>query len=147
MIYIAGAFNAKNGWELTKNVMAAKEVAMQLAELRVPFYMPHMECFDRTVDEDYWMMNCLAHLEYCSAVVLTRRWQRSSGTWRECKEMALKDGPVFRDVDSLIKAPDYMCYHNSVYPTTFRRDVLEAELIEQYADHPMMINHLLGGKR
>jgi nucleoside 2-deoxyribosyltransferase len=104
--YVAGPFRAPNAWEIEQNIRRAEEVALEV--WRTPGWCaicPHTNTrfFQGAAPDKIWLEGDLEILRRCDAIVLTKNWQKSSGTRAEVK-LALTLGiPIFDDSKSLAK--------------------------------------------
>lgn len=104
-VYIAGPYRAKTAWEIERNVRAAEEWILPLAELGVLPVVPHaaFRWFHGTMPDEFWLRATLELMRRCDAVFLIPGWHRSLGTHGEREEAAARRIPVFERLEDLAK--------------------------------------------
>ena len=97
VVYIAGKFTGKNGWEVAENVRAAERVGFAVAKMGLMPLIPHANTchFFGTLSEEFWYGGTLELLRRCDAVVLVPGWRDSAGARVERDEAVLRGLPVF----------------------------------------------------
>lgn len=108
-IYIAGPFRARDGWELTRNVNRAEQMAYNVCNLGgVVALCPHtmFKNFDRTMDDKFWIDATMELLRRSDAVMVCSGWQDSEGTKGEIAEARKRNMPLFFDFNDLINWVD-----------------------------------------
>lgn len=103
VVYVAGPFRGETPWQVELNVRRAEELALEVAKIGAMPLCPHTMTrhFDKLLTDQFWLDGTLELLKRCDAVVLTARWQLSTGTKAEV-ESAVKQGkPVFDSVEEL----------------------------------------------
>lgn len=110
IIYIIGPYSADTEEAIEKNIIAAEQCAMTLANLGVGFFCPHLNTrgMHRTTvaPYDFWIEVGMTILEKCGdgAVVLPG-WEESKGSLQEIMKMERLGRPIFylkhlKDVDT-----------------------------------------------
>lgn len=107
IIYIAGPYmgqthDGKSYYEISRNILEAREWAKRVIEVGGFPFTPHMnsEHFELDVEKsaDWWRESDLEMLRRCDAIFLTPGWERSKGAKME-REFALQnDIHVFYDL-------------------------------------------------
>lgn len=105
IVYIAGKFRAKDGWELANNIRRAEEVGYFVACLGAMPLIPHANThvFDRTLSDEFWLRGTLELLERSDAVMTVPNWVESQGAKAEVDYAREHNIPVFHHIDVLKK--------------------------------------------
>ena len=100
LIYIAGPFRAKNGWEIERNIREAEELALVVAQLGAVPVCPHTmyRFFNGVLLDQFWLDATLDLLRVCDAILLLPRWRESQGAKGERDEAMTIGIPVFNTV-------------------------------------------------
>jgi len=102
VIYIAGPYRAANAWEVERNIRAAEEVALRVAEIGAVPLCPHSmtRFFHGTLTEDYWLEATQELLKLCDGVLLVDYAADivSEGTRSEVNLAHRLSIPVFRNM-------------------------------------------------
>lgn len=103
LVYVAGPFRAKNGWEIKKNVLRAEELALEVWRLGMVAHCPHKntENFQGVLPDDVWLTGDLEILHRCDAVLLVPGWELSEGTRIEIQEARKWGLPVCTSIEEL----------------------------------------------
>jgi len=104
IIYVAGRLTGANNFEITRNVRAAEEIGMVVAELGAMPLIPHANTgltFFGTLDAEFWYAGTLELLRRCDAAVLVPGWEESKGSRAEVEEAKRLGIPAFERVEEL----------------------------------------------
>jgi len=93
IVYVAGRFRGPTAWDIEKNVRAAEEMALMVAQAGAMPLCPHANTrfFHGQLTDEFWLEGTLVLLACCDAVVLVPGWEGSVGTRAEI-EFAEKHG-------------------------------------------------------
>ena len=99
IVYVAGRFRGPTAWDIEKNVRAAEEVALAVAQAGAMPLCPHANTrfFSGQLDDDFWLTGTLALLARCDAVVLVPGWEASTGARGEVEHAEAHGIPVLYD--------------------------------------------------
>lgn len=89
LIYVAGPYTAPTHYQVTQNIRAAEEVAVELWRRGFAVICPHKNTamLDGAVEDgEKWLQGGLEMLRRCDAVVVVEGWEGSEGTKREIEE-------------------------------------------------------------
>ena len=108
LVYIAGKFSGPNAWAIERNVRAAEDLGVQVAQLGAMPIIPHANTrffhgLEGTTAE-FWYEGTLELLRRCDAVVMTLDWEDSKGACAEREEARRLRLPVFFVVGRLIQS-------------------------------------------
>ena len=95
--YVAGPYRSKEGPNgILKNIMAARDIAIQLWRMGYAVVCPHANTFlmDGAAPDDVWLEGDLEILRRCDMVVMTPNWKESSGATAEKNEAEANNIPV-----------------------------------------------------
>ena len=98
--YVSGPYRDTRGeWYVTQNIRESEEVALGLWRIGYAAISPHKNTalFGGAVSggDDVWLWGDLAILAKCDLIVMTERWQESSGAQSE-HEFAMAMGvPIY----------------------------------------------------
>lgn len=104
VVYVAGPYRGPNAWAIEQNIRRAEELSLRVWEMGMAAVCPHANTrfFQGALPDEVWLEGDLAMLAKCDALLLTAKWQESTGAVAE-REFALERGiPVFytlRDLD------------------------------------------------
>lgn len=103
IVYVAGKFTGPTAWAVHRNVCAAEEVAMLVAEAGAMPLTPHLNTknFDGTKSAEFWYAGTLELLRRCDAMILVPGWETSKGVQSEMVEAHNRNIPVFESVVTL----------------------------------------------
>lgn len=101
LIYIAGPFRGSTPIIVRRNVEAARDLGLRVAECGAFPVIPHTMTadFDKLLSDDFWLHGTLALLQRCDAIVLTHTWEKSSGARAEHDWAHQHNMPIYIDVD------------------------------------------------
>ena len=87
VVYVAGRFRGPTAWDIEKNVRAAEEVALMVAQAGAMPLCPHANTrfFHGQLTDEFWLEGTLALLACCDAMVLVPGWECSAGVEAEIK--------------------------------------------------------------
>lgn len=87
LVFIAGALNGANAWEVACNVHEAEAAALRVAELGGMPVVPHSAGRNLygTLPEAFWREGCLLLLARCHGILLLTSWISSTGARGESK--------------------------------------------------------------
>lgn len=107
LVYIAGPFTAKNGFELAQNINRAEEYAMVVAKMGAVPVCPHTmyRNFAWTITDSFWYRATMDLLKVCHALLMVHRWRNSAGSLNEVNYCTTAGIPAFYapDLDQLEK--------------------------------------------
>lgn len=85
LAYIAGPFRASTPLGVRRNVEAARDLGLHVAEAGLYPIIPHMltQEFDKLLTDQFWLDGTMALLDRCDVIVLTEHWARSKGASAE----------------------------------------------------------------
>jgi hypothetical protein len=103
LVYVAGPYRAKTAWQRELNIREAEELGFRIAVIGFVPVIPHTmyRHFDGELTDEFWLGGTLALMERCDAVVLTGRWQESTGAKGERARALELELPVFDDIEDL----------------------------------------------
>ena len=110
VVYVAGRYKAPTEWEIFRNIMAARSVAMDVWRMGAVALCPHLNTmlfggyvypFDPNRDRNVWLEGDMELLRRCDAVVTVYGWESSEGASDEVKLAAKLTIPVFHDTERL----------------------------------------------
>lgn len=98
VIYIAGRFRGANSWEVERNIRAAEECGMLVAELGAVPLIPHAmyRFWDGTLPDSFWLQCGLRLLDSCDALVAQGNIGDSLGTQGEIAHAEMLGIPYAR---------------------------------------------------
>lgn len=104
LVYIAGPYRAKDGWELERNIRAAEERAFFVATAGGAPACPHsmFRFFDRTLTDEYWIAATLRMLMACDAIWVAADWRGSEGTIGEFEYARDHNMPTFFSAETCL---------------------------------------------
>lgn len=110
IVYVAGPYmgathDGKSYYQISKNILEAREWAKKIIEAGAFPFTPHLNSYHMECDvdkpADWWREADLEMLRRCDAIFLIPGWQESKGARME-KEFALRSSiPVFYDLEIL----------------------------------------------
>lgn len=102
VVYVAGAYTAKNPALIEKNIERAKAVGLQVRAMGCVPLVPHIAILPASdLSWDLAMQECLEILSRCCAVLMTEGWSESRGARLE-HDMAKDWGiPVAHSLEEL----------------------------------------------
>ncbi len=98
--YIAGKLTGANNFEIARNVRAAEEAGLVVAEMGVMPLIPHVNTgmtFFGCLEERFWYDGTLELLRRCDCVYMVPGWETSKGARAEREEARRLKLPVFED--------------------------------------------------
>ena len=97
LVYIAGPFRAKDGWELHQNILKAERWAWVVAKSGAVPVCPHTlyRHYDRTLTDTFWIEATRSLLFRCDAALFVPGWVQSTGAIGEMKMAKELKLPVF----------------------------------------------------
>ena len=110
IVYVAGPYRGKskfyllNRYQRFRNAMCAWKVSVQLWNMNVMPFCPHMNSFwmDKKVNNlNVFIEGDLKVLKRCDAILMLKGWENSEGVLIEIKFAKENNIPIFYDVDSL----------------------------------------------
>jgi len=105
-VYTAGPYrgkaphDARGYFEIDANINRAREAAMTLARLGIPYFCPHLNCAHceviiPDVKPAYWMEMDMIFVDLASALWILDGWEDSEGTLGEIARANERSQPVF----------------------------------------------------
>jgi hypothetical protein len=97
LVYIAGPFRGKTPFDVKCNVHEAEVLGLEVATLGGYPVIPHsMTChFDKQLTDVFWLAGKMEMLRRCDAIMLSPRWEQSTGARAEKEEAARLELPAF----------------------------------------------------
>lgn len=101
IVYISGKYSDKDMLSTEKHVITAKEVAIKVAKLNVPFFSPHthskfMDFYAPEVSWDYWMdLDILVIEKFTNCIIMLDNYKDSKGALIEEAKAKELNQPVF----------------------------------------------------
>lgn len=85
LIYIAAPFRGPTPLDVRRNVEAARDLGMRVAQAGGYPVIPHTMTadFDKQLTDEFWLAGTLEMLKRCDGIVLSPDWERSSGARAE----------------------------------------------------------------
>ncbi len=107
LIYIAGPFRGSTPLDVRRNVEAARDLGLLVAQAGGYPIIPHTMTaeFDQQLHDQFWLDGTLAMLMRCDAIVLLANWERSTGARMELAWMQEQRRPwmVYADTEGAIR--------------------------------------------
>lgn len=99
LIYIAGPFRGPTPLEVRRNVEAARDLGLRVAEAGGYPIIPHTMTseFDKLLTDDFWLRGTMEMLRRCDAAMFSSRWEQSSGARAEHTEALRLGLPIFME--------------------------------------------------
>ena len=102
LIYIAGPFRGPTPLDVRRNVEAARDLGMAVAQAGAYPMIPHTMTadFDKQLSDEFWLTGTLEMLKRCDAIVSTANWEQSKGAVAEINWAVDHDMPwmVYTDM-------------------------------------------------
>lgn len=110
LIYIAGPFRGPTPLAVRRNVEAARDLGLRVAEAGGYPVIPHTMTseFDKLITDEFWLQGTMELLRRCDAIMLSRRWQVSTGAKAEYAEAVRLTLPVMYEVDGFAVVRDWV---------------------------------------
>lgn len=105
IVYIAGKLSGANNFDIARNIHAAEELGLRVAEAGAMPLIPHANTgmkFFGTLSEDFWYEGTLELLRRCDAVIMVSGYESSKGAMAEYEEALRLRLPRFFVVDGRI---------------------------------------------
>lgn len=126
LIYVAGKYRAATREAVAANIEAARQVGIEAARLGWYPVIPHCNTAHMELDlpghhDDFWLSGTKTMMTRCDAVVLVGDWEGSIGTAGEVAMAEKLHITVYRSLDELPSAADFIEMHNQLeadYPCT-----------------------------
>ena len=85
LIYIAGPFRGPTPLAVRRNVEAARDLGLRVAEAGGYPVIPHTMTseFDKLLTDEFWLQGTMEMLRRCDGIVLSPTWESSSGARAE----------------------------------------------------------------
>lgn len=109
VIYVAGAFRAKNAWSVEANIRRAEELALRAWDNGYYPICPQAmtRYYDGVLEDDVFLRGLTYIMLRCDAVlVVSEGWARSKGTMHEIAVAKAHGIPVFHTLADLNDARD-----------------------------------------
>jgi hypothetical protein len=99
LIYIAGPFRGPTPLDVRRNVEAARDLGLRVAQAGGSPVIPHTMTadFDKQLDDQFWLDGTMELLRRCDAIVLTNNWAWSTGARAEVEVATAIEMPVHAD--------------------------------------------------
>lgn len=122
LIYVAGKYRAATREAVAANIEAARQVGIEAARLGWYPVIPHCNTAHMELDlpdhhDDFWLSGTKTMMTRCDAVVLVGDWEGSVGTLGEIETAEKLRIEVFRRLDELPSAADFIELHNQLEAT------------------------------
>lgn len=103
LIYIAGPFRGPTPLDVRRNVEAARDVGLRVAECGGFPIIPHCLTgeFDKQLDDKFWLDGHLELLSRCDALALLPTWPQSHGARLEL-DWAVVNGMQYLVLDATV---------------------------------------------
>ncbi len=135
MIYIAGPYIAKTEKQILKNIENAREIAIQFAKRKIPYFCPHLNSIGfhkeselKDMKNSDWYDMDLAVLIKCSAIFMLPEWKTSTGAVKEHKFAEANNIKIYYEMD-IIDSQSYKSYHK--YQRPVKPALIDLTLSEQ----------------
>jgi hypothetical protein len=104
LIFVAGPFRAKTGWEIEQNVRRAEQLALEVWRSGYAAICPHANTrfFHGVLPDEVWLRGIKEILRRCDGLILVEEWKSSKGTRAEIKLARALKIPVFNSIKDLI---------------------------------------------
>lgn len=101
LIYIAGPLRSDTPISVRRNVEAARDLGLRVAEAGAYPVIPHTMTadFDKLLTYQFWLDGTLQLLARCDAIILTHTWEKSTGARAEHDWAQQHSMPSYVDVD------------------------------------------------
>lgn len=101
LIYVAGPFRGPTPIAVRRNIEAARDLGLRVAECGAYPMIPHTMTadFDKLLTDQFWLDGTLEMLKRCDAIILTHTWEKSSGARTEYDWARQHGMPSYVDVD------------------------------------------------
>jgi len=85
LVYCAGPYRAKTGWEIDQNISRARQWGALVAAAGAYPVIPHSNTahFDGIAEDKFWLDSTLELMRRCDAVLMMDGWTESSGSRAE----------------------------------------------------------------
>jgi len=102
LVYIAGPFRGATPFDVKTNVHEAEVLGLEVAALGGYPVIPHSMTahFDKQLTDQFWLEGTMALLRRCDAIVMSTRWQQSTGARAEEAEATRIGMPIFYQTNS-----------------------------------------------
>lgn len=103
VIYVAGPFRGKTGWEIEENIREAEKVALEVWKKGYAAICPHTNTrfFHGTLPDEDFLKGCLELLRRSDALLFAPGWERSEGARVEAQEALVLGLPLYFSIDEL----------------------------------------------
>lgn len=103
LIYIAGPFRGPTPLAVRRNVEAARDAGLLVAQVGGYPIIPHTMTseFDKQLTDEFWLDGMMELLRRCDAVFLLPTWKDSRGATAEYEEAIRRGTPTFGDLSAL----------------------------------------------
>jgi len=99
LVYVAGKFSGKTRAAVERNIAAAVDVGVRIAEIGAMPLIPHANSshprFERVQPYQFWIDGTLELLKRCDAICMVNGWAESSGATGEKRWAQTHGMPVF----------------------------------------------------
>ena len=97
LVYVAGPYRAKTGWEIECNIQAARQLGARVLLAGAYPVIPHSNTshFDGLAPDEVFLEGTMEQLRRCNAVIFHPEWERSSGSRAERAEAERLGLPCF----------------------------------------------------
>jgi hypothetical protein len=97
IIYIAGPYRGKTGWEIEENIRRAERIALEVWQKGYAAICPHANSrfFFGELDEDHVLEGCLEILRRSDGMLLIPGWEASEGARVEWSEALGRRIPIY----------------------------------------------------
>lgn len=103
LIYIAGPFRGPTPLDVRRNVEAARDLGLRVAQCGGYPMIPHTMTaeFDKQLTDEFWLDGTMEMLKRCDAICLHYRWRQSTGACTEAAWAYDHDLPVFFGIEPI----------------------------------------------
>lgn len=101
LIYVAGPFRGATPLDVRRNVEAARDLGLRVAQCGGYPMIPHTMTaeFDKQLTDQFWLDGTMEMLRRCDAIILLPTWKQSTGAKAEAEEARTRMPTFHTDFD------------------------------------------------